>query len=203
MRKLTTAALTALQSSSLKLAIFVEMHFKSSIARVWSGVGPVTWNSQTWLGVGNLGSVSTIEDGNTVEARGISLTVSGLPTLTPDGERINWFLADALQDIQVGLPAMVWIGLWDNGSPPALIDDVISAWVGRIDQPTIEVGGQSVTITLACENRLLDMNVPCDRRYTHSDQQISHPGDLGFSFVNSIQEITLYWGRTPVSGNNI
>ena len=43
------------------------------------------------------------------------------------------------------------------------------------------------------------MNVAVDRRYTDEDQQMDYPGDLGFQFVNGIQEAQIYWGRSPSS----
>ena len=58
-------------------------------------------------------------------------------------------------------------------------------------------------ISINCENRLLDMNTPVDRRYTQDDQQIDHPGDMGFQFVNGITEINIYWGKSPTTSNNL
>jgi hypothetical protein len=49
---------------------------------------------------------------------------------------------------------------------------------------------------------LVEMNVAKDRRYTNEDAQLEHPGDRGFEFVPSLQEVVLYWGRTPSSTNN-
>jgi hypothetical protein len=68
-----------------------------------------------------------------------------------------------------------------------------------MDQPTIDVDGTTATIAINCESRLLDMNVAVDRRYTNEDQQLDHPGDRGLEFVNSIQEVVIYWGRSPSS----
>ena len=43
------------------------------------------------------------------------------------------------------------------------------------------------------------MNVSVDRRYTDQEQQLDCPGDLAFSFVNSIQDQPIYWGQTPTT----
>ena len=191
-RSMSGAMLSAIQSSVLRPAVFVEIHFRSGVSYIWSGSGTIVWNGHSWLGVGNLGSLSMIEEGVTVNARGISLSLSGINSS---------MLADALQDLQLGLPAVIYLGLFDSASPPALLSSPLTSWAGRVDQPTIDVSGESATITVNCESRLIDMNVAVDRRYTHDDQQISHPGDLGFQFVNSIQELTVYFGRTP-NGQN-
>ena len=187
----TPQFLAAIQSQQIRPALFVEGNFVSGPLNVWSGSGSVTWNGKSWMGVGSFGGVSTIEEGSTVEAKGITLTLSGIdPTL----------LTDVLSEFQVGLPVTVWLGLFDQTN--VLIPNPVTAFAGRMDQPTIDVDGTSATITINCENRLLDMNTPVDRRYTNEDQQLDHPGDRGFEFVNSIQEVTIYWGRTPNSLNN-
>ena len=77
------------------------------------------------------------------------------------------------------------------------------SWAGRTDQPTIEMDGSTATISINCENRLVEMNVAVDRRLTNEDQQLDHPGDRGLEFVASIQDVQVYWGRSPSSHNNM
>lgn len=190
-RTTSSATLAALQSRDLQPAIFVQAAFASTTVYLWTGVGSVTWNGHTWTGLGSLLSLSAIEDGATVDARGISIVLSGLnPAL----------LADCLGDFKLGLPVTVYLGLYSAG---VLVDTPITTWAGRMDQPTIEFGADEATISINCENRLLDMNVAVDRRYTNEDQQLDWPGDLGFQFVNAIQEMTIFWGRQAHSTNNI
>jgi hypothetical protein len=159
---------------------------------VWSGVGQITWNRQVWTGIGTLGSISTIEEGSTVAAKGITLTLSGI-----DASLLN----DVMTEFQVGLPVSVTLGVFDTNN--ALIADPVCCFSGRMDQPTIDVTGTLATIAINCENRLVEMNVAVDRRYTDEDQQMDYPGDLGFQFVNGIQEAQIYWGRSPSSQNNL
>jgi hypothetical protein len=189
---MTPAMLAALQAKQINPAIFVEAHFNTTIAYMWTGVGPITWSGQTWLGVGTFGSVSTIEEASTVEAKGVTLTLSGINAA---------LLADALQELGIGLPVLIYFGLFDSGG--ALIPDPIVSFAGRMDQPTIDVGGDTATISVNCESRLMELSVACERRYTQSDQHIEYPSDDGFNFVNSVSEITIYWGRTPSASQNV
>lgn len=189
---MSPAMLTALQAQELRPAVFVAATFASGPMYMWSGRGPITWNGHTWTGVGAFGGVSIIEEGATVEAKGISLSLSGVDPAS---------LADALQEIQLGLPVQVYLGLFDSSM--ALIADPLSSWVGRMDQPTIDISGTTATIAINCENRLLEMGVPVDRRYTQDDQQIQNPGDNGFKFVVSIQELTIFFGQSAQSQNNL
>lgn len=183
--------LAALQASQLNPALFVELHFVTGVAYLWSGSGTISWNGHSWLGVGALGSVSTISEGATVEARGIALTLSGIDTA---------ILADVVQEFQTGAPALVYLGLFDSGG--TLIASPITSFSGRMDQPTIDVGGDAATITINCESRLLEMNVAVGRRYDPVDQALDFPGDEGFKFIPGVQERQIFWGRIPSLVNN-
>ena len=188
----TSAFVAALDANVLRPAIFVSMAFANETLYLWSGTGTVTWNGISWSGVGTLGSIASVEEGSTVQARGTVLTLSGIdPQL----------LGDSLSDLQQGLPVTVWLALFD--STPAIIANPVIVFQGRMDQPTITMDGTTATIQINCESRLIDMNVPAERRYTNEDQQRDYPNDRGFEFVNAIQEMTLYWGRTPNSQNNV
>lgn len=189
---ITTDQIAALNASTVRPALFVQATFRSGPIFVWTGLGSIAWNGQTWVGLGALGSVSTIEEGTTVEAKGITLTLSGIDAN---------LLTMVMGEFQVGLPVTVYLGLFDSNG--ALIDTPLTMWAGMMDQPTIDIDGQKASISIACENKLIEMNVAVDRRYTAEDQQIDFPGDKGFNFVNGIQDVTIYWGHTPSSKNNL
>jgi hypothetical protein len=191
-RSASSAFLTALSQPIIRPAFLVQAGFASGPVYLWTGRGSLTWNGQTWLGTGSQGIISTIEEGSTVEAKGITLSLSGIdPSL----------LTGILTEFQLGLPCFVYFALFDG--TPALIPDPIPAFAGRMDQPTIDVDGSGCTITIAVESRLMDMNVSAARRYTQEDQQRDHPNDQAFNFVPALQEVSvLYWGRLPSSRNN-
>jgi hypothetical protein len=188
---MSPAILAALQAKDLQPVIFVQITFRTATVYLWSGFGSTTWNGQIWSGLGPLLLISTPDDGATVEAKGIVITLSGLDAN---------LLPDCLNEFQLGAPAIVYLGLY---SGEVLIDSPIISWSGRTDQPTIDVPGEDATISINCENRLIDMNVAVDRRYTQQDQQMDWPGDLGLQFVSGLQELTIYWGQVPNSTNNI
>ncbi len=193
-RPMSGDMIAAFQASLLRPAIFVEATFATGTVYIWSGLGNVTWNSHTWVGVGSFGGISTTEEGSTVEAKGITLSLSGIDV---------GLLADVLQEFQIGAPVIVRLGLFDGAIPPALIASPIVSWSGQMDQPTIDVSGETATITINCENRLIEMNVPCDRRYTLDDASIDTPGDLALQFVAACSEINIYWGKSPATSTNL
>lgn len=187
----TPEFIAAIESGYVRPAIFVEIHFATGPVYVWTGAGSVSWGGVTWIGVGQFGNISPVEEGATVQARGITLTLSGVdPTL----------LNDVLNEYEQNLPVIVYFGVRDNTG--ALVPNPITSWAGRTDQPTIAVDGESATISIACENRLVILNNSVERRYTDADQKRDYPDDRGFEFVTAIQNVTIYWGRHPDSSNN-
>jgi hypothetical protein len=191
-RSITTDQLAALQASGLLPAFFVTATFRTGPIYVWTGFGSIAWGGHTWLGIGTLGAISVIEEGSTVQAKGITLTLSGINAA---------LLADVLTEFQLGAPVAVYLGLFSGGR--TLIGDPIPSWAGSMDQPTIDVAAESAVISINCESSLLDMNIPVYRRYSNEDQQLDFPGDKGLEFVSAIQETTIYWGRVPNNQNNV
>ena len=180
---------SAIQSNQLQPALFVSVQFASTTVYVWSGNSSISWNGHTWFGAGSLLQITMIEDGSNVEARGITITLSGLdPSI----------LHDFLEEYQIGMAAMVYLGAFSGGT---LIPDPIVCFPARTDAPSIDIGPDTIAISLNAETRLLEMNIAVDRRYTQDDQQLDHPGDNGFNFVPGLQFTAIYWGATPFQGN--
>lgn len=76
-----------------------------------------------------------------------------------------------------------------------IIADPTLVFSGRLDVPQIADAGDSCTITISYENKLVDLTVPREWRYTHESQRALHPSDRGFEYVTSIQDKEITWGR--------
>lgn len=190
-RVLSTAMQTWIAAPFQLPALFIQLTFSSSTLYLWSGSGSITWNGHTWVGVGALMGFSLIEDAANTEARNVTITLSGLDTTA---------LPDCLAEVQLGLPVYIYLAGMSAGTP---IATPVMAWAGRMDRPDCVVGPETFLISLNCETRTVDLNVPVDRRYTNPDQQMTYPGDLCFQFVDGIQEMTLYWMQQANVTNNI
>jgi hypothetical protein len=59
------------------LALF---DFAGGAVRVWSGMGDLTWDGRTWIGVGTFGEVGPIEETTEVRATGALFQLSGVPS---------------------------------------------------------------------------------------------------------------------------
>lgn len=182
-RDLNPSTESASQQEEVRPVLFLELQFASETSYVWSGIGPIDWNEETWLGLGQIGEISTIEETAHLKAAGVSMKLSGLsPTL--------------LDKALVGKaeyrrrPINIWLGFSDPSgvafSEPAL---VLS---GQMDIMSVVVG-ETLTIELTAENDLIDLQRPRTRRYTPEDQKETYPDDLGFDYVAALQDMTIEW----------
>ncbi len=162
--------------------ILVMLTFKSATRYVWSGIGTLVYGANAYLGVGSLGSIGVISESTDVKADGTSLTLSGIdPT----------FLGESMTDIQLGAPAKIWFGLMTNG---ALIGAPYLLFSGTVDQPSVQMGAETISISLKLENRLVDLQRPSMRRYTSADQRLYFPTDTAFGWVEILSDQSLIWG---------
>ena len=185
-RNMQAANAAAVEDDEVRLIGFFEGEFASGPVRLWTGYGERIWNGQTWHGGGNLLSVSAIEETNGVTANGVSVSLSGIPL-----DMITLAINEARQ----GAAGRIWIGFcdanWDLVATPELL------FAGLLDVPQISDSGDSALITISYESQLIDLQRPREFRYTHESQQVLQPGDRGFEFVTSIQDINLKWARDP------
>jgi hypothetical protein len=184
-RDLTTALGNALLADRVQPIILAKINAASGDLRVWSGIGDLTYNAEVYTGAGTIGSVSEVEENMSLSASGVTFNLTGVT---------SEMLAIALAEIEHNRPATVWLGALDL-STGALIADPYQLFTGFTDVPTIEEGGETSTIALTAENKLIDLDRPRTRRYTTEDQQIDDATDVGFDFVPGLQDKSVTWGR--------
>jgi hypothetical protein len=182
-REATAAMLAALAARAKKPVVFYEGEYSTGTLRLWSGVGTLSWNGQSWLGAGELLQVAPIGEVSHVGAVGFSVTLTGESTA---------ILAANIGAAQQGLPGKVWLGALDAAG--ALIADPVLCFSGRLDVPDTTDSGQLASITVKYESRMVDLDRPRLRRWTHESQQLDQPGDLGFEYVAALQDAKLPWG---------
>ncbi len=182
-RNLTGAMVTEITAKRLRLILLLELEFTSGVVNIWTGRGDYVWDSKTWAGLGNLLSISPIEETTELRASSVMISVSAIPSAV---------VARVLSESRQGLPGRIWIGaLNDDGTT---VIDPYPAFEGRMDIPAIEESGETSIATFQFERHMVDGNRSSERRYTAEDQKSRFPGDLGFDIINSIQWWTGLWG---------
>jgi hypothetical protein len=171
-------------SAGLFSPIFLAMlTFKSATKFVWTGIGNIVWDAQTFVGVGSFGEIALIQEGVEVQADGTSVKLSGIdPAL----------LQECMTDIRLGAPAKIWSGaLAADGT---VIGAPYLLFSGIVDQPAVQVGGDTISIGLALESKMVDLSRPSMRRYSSADQRLYFPTDTGFGWMEQLSDTALIWG---------
>lgn len=177
-RDLTPEMLAAILAGVVRPAFLYKGEFASGVLlNLWTGVGSFDWEGDTYIGGGKLLDISPIVETSGVKAVGFSVTVSGMPSA---------YISLALQSAQRNRPGWLWLALFDADG--ALIPDPYLLKKGRFNMIPIEDDGKTATIKAVYEDRLLALNIPRERRYTHQDQQLRSPGDKGFDQVEALQD---------------
>jgi hypothetical protein len=187
-------------SSSVSLIqpyIAAYMDFSGSAPlRLWTGIQSASFTdisgSGNYLGIGTLGNITSVTETTEIAAKNIDLTLSGLP--------INDYVSLALSNNYRGRDVVVYLILYNTGMTSY---EQLTLFRGRMDQLIINEGSDSLSITVKCESRLIDLNRPNDIRYTDEAQKELYPNDKGLEFVASMADKSIYWGTSaPASTGN-
>jgi hypothetical protein len=80
-------------------------------------------------------------------------------------------------------------------SSASVIADVYTLFKGKMDVLNITESGDTSTISLKIESRLISFEHPLNRLYTLEDQQVDFSSDVGFEFINDLQDKEIIWGK--------
>lgn len=189
-RDLTSAVKAAVILGTVWPYLIVRVDVNGGGVYAWSGIGDLTFDdgdgSQTYSGVGSLGGISVAEETTDLKATGLNLSLSGVPSA---------LLSTALGSMRQGKTARIHVGFYDT-STGSSISDPAEIFAGQVDVAAIEETGESSTITVGIESKLVDLDRKRDRRYTKEDLAIDDPTDRGFDQVPSLQDKEILFGRT-------
>lgn len=181
-RELSAGMEAEVVKPSVSPIFLVEMDFASGFVRAWSGYGDLSWNSYTWLGAGDLMEVDPVEETTSFVANGASFKLNGIPSA---------LIAIALDQQYQGRPATLYLGMLD--STGAVIVDPVEVFGGLMDTMEVDDSGETASIVVRVESQAVALKRPKESRYTHEDQQIDYPGDLGFEYVAALQDKEIVW----------
>jgi sugar lactone lactonase YvrE len=204
-RSLSPTFLAQLGSTgSSQPVLFVVLAFADQTLYLFNGIGsfvaagspysPLSTfpYGQTFTGVGWLGKLSSIPQTSKVQAQGITLALSGIPSA---------LVNEAVAQVRITGTATVYLGFF-NPSTGALIPDPLQLFAGALDVPTLDDSGATSTLSITAENPLLQLNEAPNRQFDDMDQQIYFPGDLGLSFLGALGNLALFW-PAPVANASV
>lgn len=181
-RELSAGLQAAAADVTVRPVVLVYLDLPSCAVRVNSSIYSLIYGGNTYTGVGTLGTVNRIDEPSDFSSPGLELTMSGL-----DPALITAVYGDHYQ----GREAIVYTGFLNNDH--ALIG-AHEFFIGRIDYMQVDIG-ETATITVMCENELIDWERPRIRRYNDVDQKSIYPDDRIFEGVEYYTEGEIVWGR--------
>ena len=205
-RDLSTITIDNISQDVVYPFFAVELKFDGdNVLRLWTGQGTLVLDDGTnWVGTGNLLNISAIEETSELAVKGATLTLSGVPSEV---------LSLALSEPYQGRVCNIYFGTFSQGSilqessSYILLQDgsrinlettdknFNEIFSGYMDQMNIEESGETSTIQLLVENKLVDLERARVARFTSGYQKSIYAGDLGLDFVEDLQDKQISWGR--------
>lgn len=195
-REVAQAILNALSDDSVEVFYAVDLDFDSGNLRLWTGYGNKTINSQTYVGTGDLLQIDGLEETSDLSATNTTLVLNGL-----DSTILTYALTEEYQ----GRLVTIYWGLNNN---------TVEVFSGYMDQMRILDSGDTSTIELTVESRLITLERPNARRYTaesHAAVRLrkwlddgnsgTPAADTFFDWTTKLQDKQIVWGREVDDGN--
>lgn len=201
MRNISPDALLNFSSSHVDCYLAADLEFESGTVRFWTGHGELIWNGNVYTGGGNLIGISTIQETQDIQARGLVVSLNGVPTS---------IISISLNERYRGRPFKLYLGYVENES--ILLEDGFDllyeneqeisiegypepyqAFMGLMDVMEYSTDGKSADIQLSVENILIVGQRSKIGRYTHEDQRKTYPEDNGLKYINQLQDKEVVW----------
>lgn len=183
-RSLTTAMKDALASTVVRPVLLFEQQFRTGTANMWTGVGPLSWGGKTWLGVGDLLSISELEENADISAKGITVSLKGVQSAD---------ITLALGEMRRNKPGKIWLALLDEAGAVVTAPKIMFS--GKLDTCIVDDGADTCTISVALESDLIDLERPREVRLTDAEQKARYPGDRGLENIAALQDADIPWGQ--------
>jgi len=176
--------LTALSSEHVALVTFAKLEFPSGTLYLHNSIGTYTWGGNDWLGTGDLGEISQLEEGAQISPYKITLSLSGLDaTISGAALTEDYYLQ----------PVTVYLGALNAND--VLIADPTIVWEGAMDQMELSIGAaDGDMIVLTAESELARFDKASNLKYTDAQLQSDSAGSLGFEFMADIEGAKIRWG---------
>ena len=181
-RTIDSSTKTASEQSQVIEVVLADIQLSTPVY-VHTYVGDITYDSNTYTGVGDFGAVSTINSSSELRVENISLKLSGV-----NNSLVSQAIGTDYQYKELTL-YLTYLDLTTH-----TINTPVKIFNGYIDNMQI-VSGKSAEITLTAVNKLQFLTRPNIRRYNLPDQQSRHPNDVAFKYVDQLANQELIWGK--------
>lgn len=183
-RGFSQAIIDALSDDETRTLALIRLDFASGLVLAHNRLGEIVYNSETYIGLGNLGSISAVSEGSELRPYTLRLGITGIPAN---------LLATALNDEYQGRDADIFLAMLDDQNQ--MIDGGPFIQIRyRMDYMEGQASESDGALSLTLQTRLSDWALPRIGRYTDQNQQSRFPGDLGLEFIAETSDKEINWG---------
>ena len=185
--RLSTTNATEARKSYIQEVVLAKLEFDTPVY-VHSGIGNIDYDGDTYLGVGDFGSVRQIRESEALGPSPFELTLSGLDSA---------LLAEALDAGNYGDSVTVYLGFrQDDGT---LVDDPVQLAKGKLAYP-VGNRGEDNSISIVVQHNLAFLEQVDGSRFSDEEQQKLYPGDEGFEYCWDMVNVArqLLWRNAPL-----
>jgi len=175
MRDLTTGFITQIEAERTKLIRLVKAEFPAGTSYMWTGIGELVYDGNTYLGGGSLLQFSEVKETQDVIAVGKTISLTGLDSA---------LLAIALGEEWQGSSITCYEGVISDAG--ALY--VTPIFRGKMDGMSLSSDGATGTITISIESDDYILDKAVNAFYTDEDQKSRYAGDTGLDQVAFIED---------------
>lgn len=167
---------------------FVALDFDTDPLYVHSDIGNISVLSQTWLGVGGLGSISPIEEEAGFSAPGLSLRFDAT-----DDSAGSIFEELTAQNFQQRGCVVYWT--LRDVSTGVLAADPFVVYRGKCDTATAQDGDGTSFVELSVEHEFLDFKRSANLWFSKAAAvNGAYSADTAFDYIAIMKNVSISWG---------
>lgn len=172
------------------LALIVDMTHPSGSGddghvRLWTGIGPLSWNGFLWTGAGRLLSIDPMESSIDLTIQDVQLSLAGV-----DPEKVA-LISDNIRNYT----ATAWLASLNlRGN---VVRDPYLLRIITLDYQTLsaEENG-TVTISVIGHTCFYSLERALDEVWSPENQKKIYPTDVGLDMINALQNQDVQWTPT-------
>ena len=185
---ISAANQAALESAHSGRIYFLFLDLVGDPLYACTGTKSYSFDSQNWLGIGEVAGISDMTDAADLAARPITITLSGVDAwvVEPILSRTNY----------KGRDVKIYRGLMDSDED--MVDDPYLIWEGLMDIGSM-MYADTYAAQVTCEPKTAQLLRPNISRYSDEDHQQRHSGDKFYEYLSQMENKDVMWGGYRVA----
>ena len=180
--RLTDTSFNSAIDDDLVVPVILFELVTSTPIRLHSAIGNLTYNSNTYQGVGKFGGIDKVNESQFLQPEKVTLSLSGFPV--PDGA--------TLDDVEYKNKRVTLTMMLFNKETLQQLSTALPLFAGEADTLTIQYG-KEVSYSLTVSNELAAWKEGSNQVWSDESQKVLYPGDKGLEFLTELEEKEITW----------